>query len=77
MNSTSAWNATPSVQVPAVSAIFVGVQKSSGRSVALPNIAMNMPKPMQLMMFAPTELHAYVTKWSFAARICPITVYRP
>ena len=63
--------------MPAVSAIFVGVQKSSGRSVALPNIAMNAPKPMQLMMFAPTELHAYVTKWSFAARICPITVYRP
>ena len=58
MNSTSAWKATPSVHAPAVSAIFVGVQNSSGRSVALPNSAMNVPKPMQLMTFAPTELHA-------------------
>ena len=77
MNSTNAWNATPNVHVPAVKAILSAVQKSSGCSVARPNNAMNVPKPMQLMMFAPAELHAYAVKWSLAARIWPITVYRP
>ena len=52
------WNATPSVQVPAVSARVAGVQNPIGCCAALPNIAMNTPKPRQLITFAPTELHA-------------------
>ncbi len=58
ISSTRPWNATPSVQVPAVSARVAGVQNPIGCCAALPNIAMNTPKPRQLITFAPTELHA-------------------
>ena len=76
-NNTSAWTATPSVHVPAVSMILSVVQKLSGCLSALPNITMNSVNPAQLTIFAATELHAYMPKWFFAARIWPSTVYRP
>ena len=68
-NSISAWKATPKVQVPAVSAILSAVQNSRGCSLALLNSRIKPVKPAQLIMLAPVELHAYVRKWSLAARI--------
>ena len=55
-NRINAWNATPIVHVPAVSKILSEDQKPTGCSEARPNSAMNAPKPMQLMTFAPTEV---------------------
>ena len=58
MNSTDAWKATPSVHVPAESMTLSVVQNSIGSWLARPNSTRNVTKPVQLMRFAPTELHA-------------------
>ena len=58
MNRIIAWNATPSVHAPAVSAIFGVVHWPADDCAWLPKIMMNAVKPMQLITLAPTELHA-------------------
>ena len=77
MNNTSAWNATPNVHEPAMSAILPCVQNSNGCCDALPNIAMKMMNPVQLMRLAPVELQEYAPNFSCVASTCPRTVYRP
>ena len=57
-NRISAWNATPAVQAPAVSASLSAVQNSTDCWSAPPNSRMNTVNPMQLITLAPTELHA-------------------
>ena len=77
MKSSKACTATPKVQNPAVSKILPPFQKLKGFVVALPNKIIKVAKPMQLTIFAATELQAYMANLPLAAKICPKTVYKP